>query len=406
MRAFGTVITLVAGVALASCTSAPDRPEAAPSASTDPSSSVSPHLAPSTTRPERTLRPVECFHRRSTITGTSRADRLKGTAGRDVIAALGGDDVVLNAGGKDWVCTGAGHDTVRAVRRTIFPWVFGVDLGRGDDRLHFPEATQIFGGAGNDRIVVDRGVGGISGGRGSDYLRAGSPTRPSGDPYNTPCLSFGPSPQGVYVDLAVARARGEGSDTIVGFRCVHGSRYGDRILGSDTRDDLSGGAGPDLIRAGAGDDAVKGGAGDDRIYLESGIDYGNGESGRDRLYGESGPDVLEGWTHSDYLEGGSGNDQVYGAIFCAIGGNSYDTNGMLDGAPDEMFGGTGDDYLVGDRGNDRIDGGAGHDWAQPGHHDGRIDWVEDVEAYVNGCLENVTMDQPLDPSRVRDDEPW
>ena len=93
------------------------------------------------------------------------------------------------------------------------------------------------------------------------------------------------------------------------------------------------------------------------------------------------------------------------AIFCAIGGNSYDTGGKLDGAPDELFGGDGHDYLAGDRGNDRLDGG-GPTYRQLVVNDRRIDWVENVEHHVDGCLENVSMSGPLDPSEVRDVHPW
>jgi Ca2+-binding RTX toxin-like protein len=227
-----------------------------------------------------------------------------------------------------------------------------------------------------------------------------------GYPGNTPCLDYRHVPHPVRVDLAAERARAEGHDAVFGFRCVYGSRYSDVLIGADTRDGLDAGGGSDLVIAGAGNDSVSGGNGNDRLYLGDGADYANGDAGDDRLYGDGGSDVLEGWTQRDYIEGGTGDDQIYGAIFCAIGGNSYDTGGALDGAPDELFGGDGSDYLVGDKGNDRIDGGTGYDWAQPGLHDGRIDWVENIEDYVNGCLENVDMNQPLHPQQVRDVKPW
>ena len=345
-----------------------------------------------------------CRSLKATVVGTPGADRLRGKRGRDVFAGLGGNDVIERVGKDDWVCAGPGDDEVSVP--TPVRYLGFVDLGPGDDRARLAEATNVRGGSGDDRIVVEQGVGNVDGGPGDDRLRAVSDTMPYGYPENTPCLSYRQARRPVHVDLAAGRVRGQGRDTVVGFRCVYGSRYGDVLVGSVTRDGLYPAGGSDLVHAGAGNDSVMTGNGDDRIYLGDGIDYANGEGGRDRLYGEEGPDVLEGWTQSDYLEGGAGNDQVYGAIFCAIGGNSYDTAGTLDGAPDELFGGDGDDYLVGDRGNDRIDGGAGYDWAQPGHHDGRIDWVEDVESYVNGCLENVQMDQPLDPSQAQDVQPW
>jgi Ca2+-binding RTX toxin-like protein len=320
-----------------------------------------------------------------------------------VIAAQGGDDVITGVGADDVVCAGAGDDVVSGSDRRAR---LVVDLGPGDDRIRLAAAGQVRGGAGADRIVIGGGPAELDGGPGDDYLRAVSKALPYGNPINTPCLHYRRATRPVRVDLEAGRSVGVGHDVVVGFRCVNGSGLGDAIVGSNGRDSLSGFGGADLIDAGSGDDRASGGAGDDRIHLGDGFDYGIGDEGRDRLYGEAGPDVLEGWSQSDYLEGGSGADQVYGAIFCAIGGNSYDTAGLMDGAPDELFGGSGSDYLVGDSGSDRIDGGSGYDWAQPGYHDRRVDWVDDVEGGVNGCLENVAMDQPLRPADVLDVEPW
>ena len=108
--------------------------------------------------------------------------------------------------------------------------------------------------------------------------------------------------------------------------------------------------------------------------------------GWDRLYGEDGNDNLEGWSNGDYLDGGAGNDEIYAALLCSIGGNSYDTAGLMDSDPNELFGGPGDDYLVGDKGNDRLDGGEGYDVGQGGYRDGRIDWIESVDRIIDGCL--------------------
>lgn len=346
---------------------------------------------------------AQCRGRQATLVGTGGADRLRLTDRRDVVAARAGDDVLVGLDEDDIVCAGPGDDKVTSTS-TRFAWV--VEAGPGDDVVRLVETTDVYAGSGDDRVVVERGVGGLHGGPGDDFLRTLSSRMPSGYPENTPCLSYSQAPRPVRVDLGAGFSRGEGLDTVEGFHCVRASRYNDVVVGTDSRDGLEGGAGADLVRGGGGNDMVRGGPGADRLYLGGGFDYADGSPGRDRLYGEEGPDVLEGWTQSDYLDGGPGNDQVYGAIFCAVGGNSYDTGGKLDGAADELFGGDGDDYLVGDRGNDRVDGGAGHDWAQPGHRDGRIDWVEAVEEMVDGCLENVRSDRPFDPAEAKDVHPW
>jgi Ca2+-binding RTX toxin-like protein len=352
---------------------------------------------------------VECRGRRATVVGTREADRLRGRPGREVFAGLAGDDIISQVGKDDVVCAGSGDDYVTSDVTKVMHSVWLIDLGAGDDRVSLARSTDVYGGPGDDRLRVEKGTSTLVGGPGDDVLRVTSTAVGRGsDGYaiNTPCLDFDSAVRAVHVDLVSGRVRGQGRDTARGFRCVIGTRYGDVIRGSQLPDSLDGGAGPDLIIGRGGDDGASGGPGDDRIYSGDGVDYANGDDGRDRLYGQAGDDTLEGWTGSDYLEGDSGNDQVYGAIYCAIGGNSYDTGGKLDGAPDELFGNDGDDYLVGDKGNDRLDGGAGYDWAQPGVHDRRIDWVEHVEDYVNGCLENVTMAEPLIPSEVRDIHPW
>jgi Ca2+-binding RTX toxin-like protein len=326
-----------------------------------------------------------------------------------VFASRGGDDVITRVGKDDVVCAGSGDDFVTSDVTKSAQRVWVIDLGAGDDRVRLAQSTDVHGGPGDDRMGVEKGPSTLVGGPGDDVLRVTSTAvgrGPNGYAVNTPCLGYGSAVRAVHVDLVSGRARGQGRDTVRGFRCVNGTKYADVMRGSDLPDSLGGGAGPDLVAGRAGDDAASGGPGDDRIYLGDGVDYANGDDGRDRLFGQAGGDTLEGWTGSDYLEGGTGNDQVDGAIFCAIGGNSYDTGGKLDGAPDELFGNDGDDYLVGDKGNDRLDGGAGYDWAQPGVHDRRIDWVEHVEDYVNGCLENVTMTEHLIPSEVRDVHPW
>jgi Ca2+-binding RTX toxin-like protein len=325
-----------------------------------------------------------CFNRRATILGSRADDRIIGTRKTDVIVARGGDDVVSKLARQDRLCTGAGDDTVRSTY-TGFPSIWPIDLGPGDDQLRVVEATEVFGGPGQDRIVVAQGPGDFDGGPGADHVRSLMTGHPK-YPENGPCLRFGSANGPVHVDLGKGWSRGEGRDQIINFRCLTGSRYGDVLVGSADRDGIVGGSGDDLVRAGAGNDLVDGGDHADRLYLGPGSDYGLGNVGWDRLYGEAGNDELEGWSNGDYLDGGAGNDEVYAALLCSIGGNSYDTAGLMDSDPNELFGGPGDDYLIGDRGNDRLDGGEGYDVGQGGYRDGRIDWIESVDRIIDGCL--------------------
>jgi Ca2+-binding RTX toxin-like protein len=329
------------------------------------------------------VEPAVCHGAKATLVGTAGPDRFTATRRRDVIVTLGGDDVVDGLASDDAVCTGSGADMVRSGSRRS-PGL--VDLGPGDDRVRLRNGSEIHAGPGDDRVVVDGGAAWIFGGPGDDLLRSRSAIAPFGYTDNAPCLHYGHLTRGVRVDLAAGTAEGEGHDRVFGFHCVHGTRFGDVIVGSEEQDGIETGPGYDVVYAGGGVDNVAGGPQADRLYLGAGDDFGTGEGGWDRVYGQDGNDALEGWSEGDYLDGGAGNDQLYAALFCAIGGNSYDTAGLMDDAGNELFGGPGNDYLVGDRGNDRLDGGPGYDWVQPGFRDGRVDWIENTEQLVAGCL--------------------
>lgn len=396
--------------AAAGCTSSGEAGHARPTARIH--ASQSPHPASRTTpKADASTSHARCFRKKATIVGTSGADHLVATPKTDVIVGLGGDDVVDDVGGQDLVCTGAGDDVVRSSRGG---WALVLDLGPGNDRVHVRGAETInlgagddrarltrgatvVGGPGGDRMVVGRGPATVSGGPGDDYLRALSFTWPGGYPENGACATYGSSPRSVHVDLRRGWAHGQGNDQLVGFDCVTGSHHPDVIRGSSGHDGIRSLGGDDLVYTGAGNDAVDAGNGADRVYLGRGRDYGLGNMGWDRLYGGPQADDLEGWFGGDYLEGDAGNDQLYAALYCSHGGNSYDTDGLLDSAGNELFGGSGDDYLVGDRGNDRLDGGPGDDWGMGGYHDGRADWIASMEHLVEGCLPNVDASKPFHP---------
>jgi Ca2+-binding RTX toxin-like protein len=379
------VVLVTITVALTACTSKAEQPGGVV-APVDPTPSPSTAGRAANTSSRTATVNEKCFNRKPTIVGTPVADRLQGTRKRDVIVALGGNDVIGNLGEHDVVCAGVGDDVIRPRGRDS---AFLVDLGPGDDRFLHAHAYSVGGGPGDDRIVVDSPVN-VAGGPGDDHLQM-TRTLSYRYPSNGPCVSFRSSSRSVRVDLERGWARGEGRDRVIGFRCLTATRHDDVIAGTDRRDGINALAGADLVHAGAANDVVSGGPNADRIYLGAGHDSGYGDQGWDRLYGESGSDVLEGWSEGDYLDGGTGDDQIYAALFCSIGGNSYDTAGLLDSAGNELFGGPGDDYLVGDKGNDRLDGGPGFDHGQGGYRDGRIDWIDATEHLIDGCLPHATV---------------
>jgi Ca2+-binding RTX toxin-like protein len=121
---------------------------------------------------------------------------------------------------------------------------------------------SIFGIAGDDKIVINAGVGAayISGGDGNDTLIG-----------NT------------------------GDDRI------DGGAGDDSIKGEDGNDTLTGGDGNDTIYGQAGDDDLEGGNGNDKIVGGDGNDSITGDAGNDRLYGQLGFDTIEGGSGSNFI---------------------------------------------------------------------------------------------------------
>ena len=104
---------------------------------------------------------------------------------------------------------------------------------------------------------------------------------------------------------------------------VNGTPRGDRLQGTEGRDQMRGFAGDDRFEGGGGPDLMRGDAGDDTMKA--------GE-GSDELYGGDDDDAIPSGTGGDRIYGGSGNDRLLGK----------------EGA-DRAFGGPGNDYLRDDR---------------------------------------------------------
>jgi len=103
-------------------------------------------------------------HSSETVTGTSRADRLRGGAGADVLRGLAGNDTLRGGGGPDTLDGGPGTDKV-----------FG---DAGNDRLLGGGPgwwDQLNGGEGNDVLVSRGGFVELLGGPGDDVLRVAPP---------------------------------------------------------------------------------------------------------------------------------------------------------------------------------------------------------------------------------------
>ncbi|RMH53805.1 MAG: hypothetical protein D6686_00070 [Alphaproteobacteria bacterium] len=176
---------------------------------------------------------------------------------------------------------------------------------------------------------------------------------------------------------------GSGADTIIGnqtgntvssgagddvIRTLQGD---DRVLADAGNDRAFGAAGADTLLGQAGNDVLKAGADDDRLVGDSGDDILQGAGGADLAFGGDGADRLDGQQGDDTLRGGAGNDRIFG-------GNEDDRAFGEDGddriaagaGRDIVDGGPGDDVLLGGREGDTITGGPGADIFRFGRNDG------------------------------------
>ncbi len=240
------------------------------------------------------------------VHGAQFENTLFGTNGADTIYGGPGSDLIKGRGGPDELFGDAGNDKL-----------FG---GSGDDRLN--------GGSGSDDIDGGDGVDIL------DYLKSQSGV-------------------GVFVDLLHGSATGgdaEG-DTFSGIEGVHGSQFGDTLLGTNGVDSIYGGPGSDLIKGRGGDD-----------FLMAGSLYHPGifqASYNTRIFGGGGNDTIWGDNGTAKISGGNGNDLIYyGKLI--LGGAGDDTIYVSSGET-QVFGGTGHDLIFDSYKRDEIDAGDGND---------------------------------------------
>lgn len=301
-----------------------------------------------------------CDGRPATIVGTERNDVLEGTPGNDVIVGLGGSDTIHGRGGNDVLCAS---------------WDSQEDVDDGGDS---GDQDRLFGDAGNDRLV----------GTGSGTFSVRASGGPGDDSFENVPADYRDAPGPVSVDLGAGTATGWGNDTLVRVREVHGSGYGDTLLGGDPQVganccDLYGHGGNDVIKGGRGSDYLVGGPGADRIWTGPGsYDGVHPGRGADEVHGDpvtggrvyynamaravfvdlrrgiargQGRDTLvdidEVWgsPRADVLHGDAGRNEIFGFG----GGDVIRSHG-------------GDDFLRGGGGDDRLYGGGGHDVANGG----------------------------------------
>lgn len=272
------------------------------------------------------------------IRGAEGADTILGGDAAEALSGVGGDDLLFGGGGNDFLFGGPGSDTLHG--------------GAGNDSFDAlglfraasaSDEVSVFGGAGNDRIVLGTaGAARIDGGAGRDVIEF-----------------FGSTDTGFSLDLRLSGLQEIAADLRVEVTGV------ELLIGGEMSDSVTLGAVAMRVEGRSGDDTLTGGDGADHLSGELGLDRLAGEAGDDTLLGGGSPDLLEGGAGRDLLEGASGGDRLDGGdgadvlrggggVDTMIGGAGADTLQAGGGRPgtDVLFGGAGADLLTGGRGPD------------------------------------------------------
>jgi Ca2+-binding RTX toxin-like protein len=245
-----------------------------------------------------------------TLAGGGGDDLIFGFAGNDSISGLDGDDILLGDEGDDVLTGGAGSDLIDGGtgidQMAGGPGndIFTVDnvkdkviegLAEGTDTVETlvsytlpanvenlvvinPVAIAGTGNAlanvitGNDGADTLKGLAGndtISGGNGNDTIEGGPGTDKLNGGPGLDTLSFAGSTAAVVADL---KLKVIGGDSVALFENLLGSRFNDRLLGTDAANVLNGGVGNDTLEGRKGKDVLTGGAGKDVFVYRSALD--------------------------------------------------------------------------------------------------------------------------------------
>ena len=264
---------------------------------------------------------VTCDFPAATITGTTGDDIINGTPGNDVIYGLDGNDTIAGGDGHDLICGGMGNDTIAggsgndaidgsagndlvdggggsedAAVYTAASGSVTIDLTTGtasgagidtdaligiEDATGSAHADAIFGNALSNYLDGRGGHDDVRGLSGLDYLDGDEGNdRLDGGPGPDLAVYFF-APQGVRASLARRQATGWGTDQLLGFEAIQGSRYADVLTGNGASNFLFGSRGNDRLNGLGGPDRLFGEAGRDRLDGGRGRDFGNGGTGID-----------------------------------------------------------------------------------------------------------------------------
>ena len=275
------------------------------------------------------------------LSGTSLADVLYGDSADDTLAGQGGDDVIFDDAGEDVLTGGAGADLFVLDADDAFDRITDFELGidrvdlgswpslRSLDQLFWSttstgitltyglEVLEIISNDLQPLNILDFETSDLIGPtRLPDTIQPGLPgpvTTPPDLPIREPYIppTQPPAPEEGGLEILGTPSR----DTL------SGSSLGDSIYGLSNNDTLNGNGGGDILNGGSGADILRGGDGNDILYGGTGRDIAwalqsdqgtsdtiDGGAGDDLIFGQSGADVLHGGSGNDVLNGGDGRD--------------------------------------------------------------------------------------------------
>ncbi|MEY4555113.1 MAG: hypothetical protein RL093_232, partial [Pseudomonadota bacterium] len=232
------------------------------------------------------------------LLGGEGNDNINGADGNDTIEGGAGVDHLLGGLGADWIYGGTGNDVISGDGGSDI--LLGED---GDDAFLFAVgepggATQAYGGAGTDTIILRGGGASID-------------LTTNGGSAGAVAISVN-SIENIQFDGSVDAGGGNrlaygsaGANAIVALGILAGvtfeGRGGDDLLvGGEGADLLSGGDDNDIIKGNGGDDVVDGGSGTDLVELRGlAADYTitavvGGFRVTDAVGGRDGSDLLSG----------------------------------------------------------------------------------------------------------------
>lgn len=350
-----------------------------------------------------------------TLIGNSAANKLSGDLGNDTLDGGAGADQMIGGDGNDTyyvensgdVVTESNADRTTGGSDTVVSSLSTYTLGANLENLRILASgnANAIGNSLSNVIYAGAGNNMLNGGDGADTL------------------SYRYAAQGVTVDLNLTTAQatgGSGSDTLLNFEHLSGSKYNDKLTGNSANNKLSGDDGDDILNGRGGADNMIGGNGNDSYYVDnsgdivsetnadrttggndtvysyltsytlganlenlrvqaSGNANGTGNALDNTIYAGSGNNVLDGGGGIDTLSyasagaaitlslgltsaqatGGSGSDTVRN--FENLTGSNYADRLTGNDLANTLRGGAGNDQLNGGKGNDILIGGSGVD---------------------------------------------